>query len=73
MLAPDVSDGGDDTTPLGSADPAATAAANAANATAPIEGLELVPVLLDARHTDKDPHRGLWIAVPACNIKVLQQ
>ena len=75
MLAPDVSDGdgGGEPAPLStsvSAEAAAGAAAGAA--AAPIEGLELVPVLLDARHTDKDPHRGLWIAVPACNIKVLQ-
>lgn len=36
-------------------------------------GFELVPVLLDSRHTDADRHRGLWVAVPHANIKVLQQ
>ena len=60
MLAPDVSDRPSHDMPLTDSLPV-------------VEGLELVPVLLDARHTDKDPHRGVWIAVPACNIKVLQQ
>ena len=31
----------------------------------------LVPVLLDSRTTDADRHRGVWIAVPPANLKVL--
>lgn len=32
----------------------------------------LVPVLLDSRSTDADRHRGVWVAVPPSNLKVLQ-
>ena len=39
----------------------------------PIAGLELIPVLLDSRHGDVDRFRGVWVAVPAANLKVLQQ
>ena len=31
----------------------------------------LVPVLLDSRSTDADRHRGVWVAVPPANLKVL--
>ena len=31
----------------------------------------LVPVLLEPRNTDIDRHRGLWVAVPPSNLKVL--
>ena len=33
----------------------------------------LVPVLLDSRSTDADRHRGVWLAIPPANLKVLQQ
>jgi hypothetical protein len=33
----------------------------------------LIPVLLDSRSTDADRHRGVWLAIPPANIKVLQQ
>ena len=36
-------------------------------------GLELVPVLLDSRSTDADRFRGVWVAVPHANIRVLQR
>ena len=31
----------------------------------------LIPVLLDSRGTDADRHRGVWVAVPPANIRVL--
>ena len=31
----------------------------------------LVPVLLDSRSTDEDRSRGVWLAVPPENLKVL--
>ena len=31
----------------------------------------LVPVLLDSKITDAERHRGVWVAVPACNLKIL--
>ena len=31
----------------------------------------LVPVLLDSKITDVERHRGVWVAVPAANLKVL--
>jgi hypothetical protein len=31
----------------------------------------LVPILLDSRSTDKNRHRGVWLAVPPSNLKVL--
>lgn len=31
----------------------------------------LVPILLEARNTDVDRHRGVWLAVPPSNLKIL--
>lgn len=31
----------------------------------------LVPILLDSRSTDQNRHRGVWLAVPPSNLKVL--
>lgn len=31
----------------------------------------LVPVLLDSRPTDAERHRGVWVAVPPANLKIL--
>lgn len=31
----------------------------------------LVPVLLESRSTDAERHRGVWLAVPPSNLKVL--
>lgn len=33
----------------------------------------LVPILLDSRSTDKHRHRGVWVAIPASNLKVLSK
>lgn len=31
----------------------------------------LIPILLDSRPTDVERHRGVWLAVPPTNIKVI--